>query len=284
MRKNRESKECRHASSRERVSKENKYSQKDRFLPILAVGAIISGVTGNCMNLGLVSFGCTPETLTKSTNTLRETIKNRLLINAKADITTMVTNSNNLVINISAHSVKGVKIKQTLKGNIKIVSNISKDVQADINTALHSETKDAFENLSLEEQSFLTKSSGGKTVTQIHKEIDTIIDNTTSIDALDSINNVVKLGQTLYFNLTAYEVENIEVSQDFGVDVFVDAAIDQTMTAIAKSATIRKIEEYIINENISKGDTTLKYTMIILAVGVVIIAFAYVTYTSRKKK
>jgi len=254
----------------------------------LALGAIgAAALSDDCLNLGIVSYGCDTTQILKQSTTIETKIAQALETKQVAGIVTRTFLQQDVslfFLNKKAQTGT-VDATQTMKGDITYIAEVTQDVKTEVAADLKHQVDVAFENLSEGAVSFFEKQPSGYQETDVrnalYASIDQAVSTTTGVEIDFSVSGRQRI--SMYF--FAERVGDVRIQQDMLVRVYVRAVVEQAAKNFLASRVGQHLTE-TLTQDITAPPSTFSSTVrnLLIVGGVILLAYiAYRVYSSRNR-
>ena len=251
----------------------------------LLVGATLAGgITGNCMDLGLITFGCSEEHHIETETEIEESVVQSLDQRNDSTVQMTVTTDQEVVLefkNPNSH-IDLVEVNQDVTGHIKFVAKIDQQLAGDLRAVLKSEIDEKIKNLGPGTQAFFEKKPNGITTEKVRTALYTAIDESTSQANLASIAFKVANTQRVTINVYSKYIGNLRINQNIALQVFARAVVEQAAASAMKSDVIKNLKKELeTSGGATEGYSATKIVFVLIVAAVAVYGAYY--YLNKKK-
>jgi hypothetical protein len=257
----------------------------------LVVGAMLAGTAlwaigdDQCLDLSIVSFGCSHEHHIETETEIEESVVQTLDQRNDSSVEMTVITDQEVVLHFKNPKarVKNVVVSQTVDGHIKFVAEITQELQGDLRAVLKNDVDEKIRNLGPGTQAFFEKKPNGLTVEKVRTALYTAIDESTTQENLSAIRFQVRNTQKVNIYVYAKYVDGLVIDQNIALNVFARAVVEQASVAAMKSDTIKKLKrELETSSGATEGVSGTKIAAVVILLAIA--AFGAYYYVNRKKK
>jgi hypothetical protein len=251
----------------------------------MLVGAVMAGITDNCMDLGLISFGCSEEHHIDTETIVEDKVVEKLDQQNESTVKmTTETRQTVTVVTKNPHATIGkITVVQGVTGNIKFVAKVTQKLAGDLRTVLKTDVNERIKNLGTDTKLFFEKNTNGITTEKVKTALYSAIEQVTEEKNLNTILFKVSNDQEVNIYLYAKYIGNLEITQNIALEVFARAVVEQAATAAMKSEVIKDLKRVLeTSGGATEGysGTTIAAIVILMA----IVAFGAYYYINKNKK
>jgi hypothetical protein len=235
---------------------------------LLAVGAIgvgvaITALSGKCLDLGIISVGCSQDQALTISNRLQQTITQDVKQSAKASIVQTTTAQNVLEFIDIKSLCKDLNINQSITGNINYVAKISQTLDSEIKASMTEYVDTAIDALNEAQKSFLSGAMNGKQAVDLRNELVQAINMSVTQESLGSILQTINVGNTLRVS-GILQGDSCNFNQNIVLDVFSTAVITQVMKNVMSGVLVQDIIQNV--KLVQKTKSSLTWLWILLGI------------------
>lgn len=236
-----------------------------------AVGA--AALSGKCLAVGPISFGCSQETVIRNHDELVQDISEKIHQTAGSDIKTISTVSNRLDVVIGDYAHIGtIHTQQTIRGKVDVINEINHEMAGAIEETLLARFDASMRDSKVSEgiAALLKRTPNGTSLQEFATKVRQTIIKSTTQEVMDEVLTETHLENEATVRLGNHAwVDKVFVGQDVVVEIFVRNAISTVMGAIHDLKVVTEIEKEFVVEDVTK--TSGSETVLIVA-GVVLLA------------
>jgi hypothetical protein len=229
-------------------------------LGAFGVGAAIAGLTGKCLDLGVMNFGCDASNSTKLVNKLQQSISNTVEQSSTAKITQTSSTFNTLSIKRSEFHCKTFSSTQTINKSVKFVASIDQKTTSQIGNVMKAALDNSLKQISDAQRSFLNGLVPGKNTIDLQNDLNLRIDNAVKQQQFAEVMQASAEGNTLVIEDTVVYGDDCTLQQNTLVNLSSNAAIKQVIASLIQNDQIAEIINRIEQEKKGGG---INWTLIL---------------------
>lgn len=231
-----------------------------------------------CVNLGIVSFGCSQTQEMKLHNKLQQSIVQSIQNNASAVIAQSAVFSQEIDLT-DAKLICGVeaKVTQKIEGKLQFVANVTNNLATDIRNVLSSALDSAVKANQESIQSLMDRAGTQASVSELVNELNASINQNITNDMMTRVAQNLATSQKINLKGATIMSPTCIIDQTIMLDVFATAIIQQASSVVLNNEIVQKIKQQVENEQSQKsGLSDLSKVLISLAIVIFIVLVFYV--------
>ena len=248
------------------------------------MGAAVSALSGQCMDLGVVSFGCSKEAVQESIQDIRTRIQQSIKADADANVNMKDIFVQKVRVKNGPHGeILGNQVG-TLIVNAKVtyITDINQKVVASAASAIDQRIEDKFNQLSEVKRGILTSITNQKDLQIIKKSIQTDVKQALTVGAMANIVQTRLIDQDLEV-INEGKVHGDQIGNATAyMDAFSQNVIAQSVEGVLKNEYIQMIIA-AVDQSTSQGPS-LGMEIILIVGGVLLLYWVYTRFFQTQER